>query len=208
VKSLRDKSPLHWLKQVGRAVLWLLAAGLPIVTAIFIAGPDAIRSFPKVPGALRETFERVLYDAWLDEQLTGVWSNRADQAERTLPSSEIITMELWVNDGLVNGTLSAPTMIGKWRPNGMLDWLPSYPTALLKGEKRGDSLDLTVYDFLDNKQVIFAKLSVEFREEATEGIVDRVADDGTIRDLHVKAVWQVSESLPKTFVLSRQPPAR
>ena len=73
--------------------MWVLAAGLPIVTAIFIAGPDAIRNIPKVPGAISETVKGVLYQAWLDKQLTGVWDNGGYQNLDSAPQ-ELLSVEL------------------------------------------------------------------------------------------------------------------
>lgn len=198
---MSDNLPQHWLKRALRIVLWLLAAALPIVTAIFIAGPDAIRNFPKVPSAIRETASSMLYTRWLDNQLTGIWNNRHPGAHRPNPD-ELLSIELWVNDGIVDGTITGGTYIGKWRPKGMEARLPSYPTALLRGTIEDNSLIVEIFDFEDAKMVKFADLTIWFGEEDI-GDFGAPTPDEVISELRVKTGWQISTALPQSFILFR-----
>ncbi|PTR15070.1 hypothetical protein C8R31_10497 [Nitrosospira sp. Nsp2] len=197
---MSEKPALHWLKRVARAVAWIIVAGLPVVTAIFIAGPDAIRNFPKVPGAISETVKSVLYQSWLDKQLTGKWSDNA-HGNAGPPPPNSLTIELWVNDGTVDGLISS-SYVGKWKPSDLPVGIPAYYTALLRGEIEGNSLKVEVYDFVDAKIVKFADIAIWYGEEDLGDFGASTPDDN-IQQLRVETKWQLSPALPESLTLTR-----
>ena len=197
VQRMNRRSFIDWIKYLARKIGWLLFISFPVIIAIFIAGPDAIRHIPKVPGAIYDTFWQVLYSDRLDKELNGKWTN---QSPYLYEAEDEIKMELWVNKGVIDGTISSAAFKVMWgskeMPNGMLP----YPTVLLKGQRDGAAYKVEAFDFIANKYTKLALLTIWAGEELTESN-EPLNDNNQLR---IETDWHVSRALPESFLLFRK----
>lgn len=180
-----------WRTWIGRAG-WLIVGGLFTALVTFLSqGPDAIRKIPEIPSAISETATTVWQEYQIDRDLTGAWEFTPEKLGTTaqLP---FVRLELDSKNGQISGGLFSPA-VKKWT---------IYDMALVEGQRAGQKLRLTVFDFIYGKRTRLAELIIGFQEELSDGISDHMpalVDS----ELRAETIWQKSNVLPKKFILRR-----
>jgi hypothetical protein len=151
-------------------------------------GPEAIHRIPEIPKAIVDTFNNVLDAYEIDKDLTGTWKSEEGDKDFKVKYSPII-LEVECKDGLVSGSLYSRA-VKKWT---------IYDMALVEGERKGDFLNLTIFDFIYGKYTELAKLKVQYKED-TNTITNHVPAlvDSSLR---VQTIWQRGSALPRNFTL-------
>ena len=172
----------------GGKIFWTVVVGG--IIALLSQGPDAIRHIPEIPNAIIETVRNTLNSYNIDKGLTGVW--RSEHNDKTFQERYApITLEIVSEGGNISGSLYSRD-IKKWT---------IYDMALVDGRRKGNILDLTIYDFIYGKYTELAKLKVKYQED-TDTITDHTPALVDV-NLRVQTIRQKGVVLPRIFSLAK-----